>query len=72
MFMIICPNLMRYLQVSEQMVLNDPTGLHLGAGPYFLIYSRAVSDDYIEPRLAWPEGITVCSQTIFTFEIVIH
>ncbi|KZS96793.1 hypothetical protein SISNIDRAFT_482586 [Sistotremastrum niveocremeum HHB9708] len=29
-------------QVSEETVLTDTTGLHLGGGPYFLIYSRAL------------------------------
>ncbi|KAF8585632.1 hypothetical protein K439DRAFT_1660151 [Ramaria rubella] len=43
-------------KVTEDMVLNDSTGLHLGAGPIFLMYSRvnsiapALQEEY--PR--WP------------------
>lgn len=38
-------------QVTEDMVLNDHTGLHLGAGPLLLFYSRANS---IDPGLENP------------------
>ncbi|KAH9847035.1 hypothetical protein C2E23DRAFT_850401 [Lenzites betulinus] len=44
-------------EVSEDTVLNDPTGLHLGAGPYFLLYSRALSEEEEEARTPWPDAI---------------
>lgn len=37
-----------FRQVPEETVLNDTTGLHMGAGPYMLIYSKAVDP---EPEL---------------------
>jgi len=43
-------------EVSEETVLTDPTGLHLGAGPYMLIYSRAIPEGEQEP-LQWPEDV---------------
>jgi len=43
-------------EVSEETVLTDPTGFHLGAGPYMLIYSRAVLDGDQSP-LPWPEDV---------------
>ncbi|KAF8480009.1 hypothetical protein DFH94DRAFT_456712 [Russula ochroleuca] len=43
-------------EVSEETVLTDPTGFHLGAGPYMLIYSRAIPEGDQEP-LPWPEGV---------------
>jgi hypothetical protein len=49
------------LQVSEETVLTDPTGFHLGAGPYMLIYSRAVLEEDRGP-LPWPEEVVVCTQ----------
>ncbi|KAI0962288.1 hypothetical protein AcV7_001167 [Taiwanofungus camphoratus] len=45
------------VQVSEEVVLTDSVGLHLGAGPYFLIYSRALSEDEEHIRAPWPEGV---------------
>ncbi|OCH87159.1 hypothetical protein OBBRIDRAFT_827877 [Obba rivulosa] len=42
-------------EVSEDTVLNDPVGLHLGAGPYFLIYSRALSEEEENMRAPWPD-----------------
>ncbi|KII90148.1 hypothetical protein PLICRDRAFT_174928 [Plicaturopsis crispa FD-325 SS-3] len=45
-------------EVSEETVLNDQSGIHLGAGPYLLLYSRALPDaDGPPPRLPWPEGL---------------
>jgi hypothetical protein len=46
------------VQVSEETVLTDPTGFHLGAGPYMLIYSRAVPEQDQGP-LPWPEEVVV-------------
>ncbi|KAI8972449.1 hypothetical protein BD414DRAFT_560365 [Trametes punicea] len=43
--------------VSEDSVLNDSTGLHLGAGPYFLLYSRAVSQEEEDARAPWHESL---------------
>jgi hypothetical protein len=48
----------RFCQVSEDTVLHDSSGLHYGAGPYMLFYSRALplgSDISVE----WPEAIKV-------------
>ncbi|KAL4076724.1 hypothetical protein V8B97DRAFT_2022016 [Scleroderma yunnanense] len=45
-------------QVTEDVVFNDTTGLHLGAGPYLLFYSRVVPVE--SERLAslpWPAEI---------------
>lgn len=43
-------------EVSEETVLTDQTGFHLGAGPYMLIYSRAVPEEYLG-LLPWPENV---------------
>ncbi|TDL20634.1 hypothetical protein BD410DRAFT_725264 [Rickenella mellea] len=43
--------------VSEELVLNDATGLHLGAGPYMLFYSRAVDADMEHKKCPWPPSI---------------
>jgi len=43
-------------EVSEETVLTDQTGFHLGAGPYILIYSRAVPEGDEGP-LPWPEDV---------------
>jgi len=43
-------------EVSEETVLTDQTGFHLGAGPYMLIYSRAVPEEYVG-LLPWPEDV---------------
>jgi hypothetical protein len=50
-----------YCQVSEDTVFTDPCGLHLGAGPYLLIYSKAMSAEHAAEleRLPWPEKIKV-------------
>lgn len=45
-------------QVSEETVLHDPIGLHLNAGPFFLIYSRAIPEESLRPD--WPENVKVC------------
>ncbi|KAL1939454.1 hypothetical protein VTO73DRAFT_10010 [Trametes versicolor] len=44
-------------EVPEDVVLNDPTGLHLGTGPYFLLYSRALSEEEEEARAPWYDSI---------------
>ncbi|KAI0718526.1 hypothetical protein C8T65DRAFT_638279 [Cerioporus squamosus] len=44
-------------EVSEETVLSDPTGLHLAAGPYFLIYSRALSQEEEDAPAQWPVDI---------------
>ena len=41
----------------------DATGFHLGAGPYMLIYSRAVPGGDQEP-LPWPEDVVVRTQPL--------
>ncbi|KIM41364.1 hypothetical protein M413DRAFT_147301 [Hebeloma cylindrosporum] len=41
-------------EVPEETVLTDPTGLHLGAGPYLLVYSRHLSDEQLHEPLIWP------------------
>ncbi|KAF9453345.1 hypothetical protein P691DRAFT_719810 [Macrolepiota fuliginosa MF-IS2] len=44
-------------EVPEETVLSDPTGLHLGAGPYMLIYSRHVEIENLSmPQ--WPRIFT--------------
>ncbi|KAI0753245.1 hypothetical protein C8Q80DRAFT_1304918 [Daedaleopsis nitida] len=44
-------------QVTEETVFTDRAGLHLGAGPYFLIYSRAVSQEEEDARADWPDNV---------------
>ncbi|KAI0672474.1 hypothetical protein C8Q78DRAFT_1077991 [Trametes maxima] len=44
-------------EVSEDTVLNDPTGLHLGAGPYLLIYSRPLSQEEENARAPWLDSV---------------
>ncbi|KAJ7210924.1 hypothetical protein GGX14DRAFT_450460 [Mycena pura] len=41
-------------EVSEDVVLSDPTGLHLGAGPYMLMYSRRQSEAEMSAPVNWP------------------
>jgi len=43
-------------EVSEETVLTDATGLHLGGGPYMLIYSRAMSK-IPDVKAIWPSRI---------------
>ncbi|KAI1792356.1 hypothetical protein LXA43DRAFT_1060642 [Ganoderma leucocontextum] len=43
-------------KVSEETVLTDATGLHLSAGPYYLLYSHAVSEEEENARVDWPEN----------------
>jgi len=40
-------------------VLTDPAGLHLAAGPYLLLYSKAMSPEHASEleRLPWPDKI---------------
>ncbi|KAL5514775.1 hypothetical protein ACEPAG_2091 [Sanghuangporus baumii] len=40
------------VEVSEEVVLTDTTGLHLGAGPYMLIYSRETAE--VDVKSCWP------------------
>ncbi len=47
------------LQVSEETVLNDPAGIHLRAGPYFLIYSAAMSEEEENMPMPWPDDLKV-------------
>lgn len=42
--------------MSEEAVLTDATGLHLSAGPYFLLYSQAVSVEEENARVDWPDN----------------
>ena len=42
--------------MSEETVLTDATGLHLAAGPYFLLYSKAVPEQEENARVDWPEN----------------
>ncbi|THH16377.1 hypothetical protein EW146_g4264 [Bondarzewia mesenterica] len=44
-------------EVPETSVLEDSSGLHLGAGPYLLIYSRALPENDESMVLPWPEGV---------------
>ncbi|KZT08631.1 uncharacterized protein LAESUDRAFT_811244 [Laetiporus sulphureus 93-53] len=44
-------------EVSEDTVLNDSIGLHLGTGPYFLIYSLALSAEVENTLAPWPEAV---------------
>ncbi|KAF8062182.1 hypothetical protein FPV67DRAFT_1507444 [Lyophyllum atratum] len=43
-------------EVPEETVLTDPTGLHLGAGPYLLVYSRHLSEEQMSAQVIWPQG----------------
>ena len=47
-------------QVPEETVLTDPTGLHLNAGPYMLVYSRHLPEDVIKTPQTWPPLFVVC------------
>ena len=47
------------LKASEEMVLADPSGLHMGAGPYLLLYSRHIPQDRIKAPLPWPKPYVV-------------
>ncbi|KAF5325531.1 hypothetical protein D9619_009876 [Psilocybe cf. subviscida] len=46
-------------KVPEETVLTDPTGIHLNAGPYFLLYSRHMSDEQLHEEPAWPEPFSI-------------
>lgn len=46
-------------QVSEGNVLKDSVGLHLGAGPYLLLYSRALPEGAELLDLQWPPPIKI-------------
>lgn len=46
-------------EVPEETVLTDPTGIHLGAGPYLLFYSRHLSDEQLREPLVWPTIFSV-------------
>lgn len=52
------------VQVSEEEVLNDSIGFHLGAGPYFLIYSRSMTEEEENYPLAWPHYLKVRTSPI--------
>ncbi|KAJ7131562.1 hypothetical protein C8R43DRAFT_1024703 [Mycena crocata] len=41
-------------EVTEDVVLSDPAGLHLGAGPYMLMYSRRQSEEEMNTPVQWP------------------
>lgn len=41
------------VQVSEETVLTDTSGLHLGAGPFMLFYSEE-----IDPKFDAPPDVT--------------
>ncbi|KAF7440180.1 hypothetical protein PC9H_000524 [Pleurotus ostreatus] len=42
-------------KVADDAVLTDTTGLHLGAGPYLLFYSRSLPED--SPAVKWPSHL---------------
>ncbi|EIN14456.1 hypothetical protein PUNSTDRAFT_140745 [Punctularia strigosozonata HHB-11173 SS5] len=44
-------------EAAEEDVFTDSAGLHLGAGPYILMYSRALPDDFDDTQLGWPEAL---------------
>ncbi|KDQ32987.1 hypothetical protein PLEOSDRAFT_1032999 [Pleurotus ostreatus PC15] len=44
-------------KVADDAVLTDTTGLHLGAGPYLLFYSRSLPED--SPAVKWPSHLEV-------------
>lgn len=44
-------------EVPETEVVEDPAGLHLGAGPFLLIYSRSMLPEEENAKLPWPERI---------------
>lgn len=46
-------------KISEEIVLTDPSGLHMRAGPYLLLYSRFLPQDQIKEPLPWPEPYVV-------------
>lgn len=57
-------------QVSTETVLSDTSGLHMGAGPYFLFYARRSnalehgaheSQRHLDTHLpqSWPSGYLV-------------
>lgn len=46
-------------EVQEEVMLSDPAGLHLGAGPYMLVYSRQMSDESLREPLVWPAPFSV-------------
>ncbi|KAJ6537423.1 hypothetical protein DFH09DRAFT_1178175 [Mycena vulgaris] len=45
-------------EVPEDLVLTDTAGLHLGAGPYMLMYSRRQSEEEMKAPVAWPSVFT--------------
>ena len=49
------------IEVSEEIVLTDSAGIHLGAGPYLLIYSSVPPDDTAveSMQLPWPKPLKV-------------
>lgn len=47
------------LQVSEETVFNDKNGLHLGTGPYLLLYSRAIPESLRNTPMPWPDVVKV-------------
>jgi hypothetical protein len=47
------------VEVSEETALTDPTGVHLGAGPCLLLYSRHLSDEQLREPLEWPRAFSV-------------
>ncbi|KAF9045451.1 hypothetical protein BJ165DRAFT_1477460 [Panaeolus papilionaceus] len=60
-------------EVPEETVLNDPTGLHLGAGPYLLLYSRHMSDEMLHEPLVWPSSFSeVVSENNNKFFAMMH
>ncbi|KAG6844673.1 hypothetical protein H0H87_004847 [Tephrocybe sp. NHM501043] len=44
-------------EVPEETALMDSTGLHLGAGPYLLIYSQHLPDEVMRAPVAWPQAL---------------
>lgn len=51
-------------QVPLEAVLSDAVGLHLNAGPFFLIYSRALSPEEENEKPSWPDTLKVGLVTV--------
>lgn len=57
--------------MPEEVVLNDVAGLHLSAGPYFLIYSAALTEEEENMPMPWPEDLKACITYKYTYACVL-